>query len=179
VDDADHQQGLSGVGRNINGGTKSGISPIQCSAPVRTAAIKEAVMRGWPVRGVVILIVLVGAIGQDVPAPFAQRAPAQKQGAPGPAVSFASEPARVPPVPVAAPLAPTPKPTPAVPAEPTEPVDGPCGSNPCAHPVPATCPAGTVAILREAITCQAAPPVTTCPPGTHAVLGDAVTCEGR
>jgi hypothetical protein len=193
VDDADLQKGLSAAGRNINGGNKSGISPIRYSpraqlpapAPICTAAIKEAVMRRWPGRAVLVLIVLLGAIAEDEPAcalqasiPIVlQRAPAQKPAAPVPVASFARETVRARPVPVAAPLPASPKPAPAVPAEPTRPVDGPCGSSPCAHPVTHTCPAGTVAILRDAITCGPAPPVTICPPGTRAVLRDLVTCE--
>jgi hypothetical protein len=40
-----------------------------------------------------------------------------------------------------------------------------------------TCPAGTVPVLRDAITCEAPLPVMTCPAGTHPVLRDVVTCE--
>jgi hypothetical protein len=144
-------------------------------------------MKRWPIRAAVILLVLLVAIAQDAPVPIARSAPtsAQEKGlAPVPVVP-AHESAPVPsahesaPVPVTARVAatPAPKPTPAVPAEPTEPVGGPCGSNPCPHLVTETCPAGTVAILRDVIMCEPAPPVTTCPPGTHGVLRNAVTCE--
>jgi hypothetical protein len=78
------------------------------------------------------------------------------------------------------PVAPPPPPpaaavTPA-PAGPA-PVDGPCGAIPCAPPVTAACPAGTVPTLRDVVTCEAPPPPTTCPPGTHPVLRDTLTCE--
>jgi hypothetical protein len=56
-------------------------------------------------------------------------------------------------------------------------VGGPCGASPCSPPVTITCPTGTVAALREGVTCEPPIPTEICLPGLHPVLGDAVTCE--
>jgi hypothetical protein len=55
--------------------------------------------------------------------------------------------------------------------------EGPCGLAPCPPPTEFTCPPGTVAVLRDELTCEAPAQPVVCPAGTHPVLRDTIVCE--
>ncbi len=96
----------------------------------------------------------------------AAAAPVAEDAVPEPVAGDAPEP--TPTIPESLP-APTPAPSAAS--------DGPCGSLPCAPIEFTTCPAGTVQVLGDVITCEPPPVPVTCPPGTQPVLGETVSCQ--
>lgn len=130
----------------------------------------------------------VGSLTSPVaPAPFTQSGPS-------PTLSI-STPGVAPLVPSLAPIPVPADPTPVEPVEPVEPAE-PIASIPdlgSGTPVPTmpaqpdlpdppvvtvwTCPAGTVPVLRDSVTCEAPIVYPACPVGSHWVLRDDLACE--